>query len=328
MSVGEMGLSEAENQESAPSLFRDLVAIARVDHWFKSLFMVPGMALATLLSPTELDSSVFGGLVVAVLATCLAASANYSINEWLDAEFDRHHPVKHARPAASGRLSAIHVYAQWAVLSCLSLTLSILITPIFTGIIAFFLVMGLIYNVRPIRAKDRAYLDVLVESVNNPIRLLLGWLPILPFVLPPSSVLLAYWMGGAYLMAVKRFSEYRFIGDPEQAGRYRASFATYTEDSLLLSAVFYAIGSSFFLGVFLIKYRIEYLLVAPALTLLFVWYLALGLRKDSVTQRPEKLYREGRFMAFVAFLGLLFVVLTFVDMPWMAILVNDHVLKP
>ena len=129
-------------------------------------------------------------------------------------------------------------------------------------------------------------------------------------------------------MAVKRFSEYRFIGDPEQAGRYRASFGTYTEDSLLLSAVFYAIGSSFFLGVFLIKYRIEYLLVAPALTLLFVWYLALGLRKDSVTQRPEKLYREGRFMAFVAFLGLLFVVLTFVDMPWMAILVNDHVLKP
>jgi hypothetical protein len=47
-------------------------------------------------------------------------------------------------------------------------------------------------------------------------------------VLPPASALLAYWMGGALLMAIKRYSEYRGIGDPARAALYRRSFARYT----------------------------------------------------------------------------------------------------
>jgi decaprenyl-phosphate phosphoribosyltransferase len=78
--------------------------------------------------------------------------------------------------------------------------------------------MGLVYNVKPVRTKDRQYLDVLSESVNNALRVLLGWSAIISDVLPPSSILLAYWMGGAYLMAIKRYSEYRFINSSEQAG--------------------------------------------------------------------------------------------------------------
>ena len=77
--------------------------------------------------------------------------------------------------------------------------------------------MGIIYNVRPIRSKDRIYLDVLSESINNPLRLLLGWSAVLAGMLPPSSILMAYWMGGAFLMAVKRYAEYRFINDPESS---------------------------------------------------------------------------------------------------------------
>jgi len=37
-------------------------------------------------------------------------------------------------------------------------------------------VMGLAYNVPPVRLKGWPYLDVLSESINNPIRLALGWL--------------------------------------------------------------------------------------------------------------------------------------------------------
>jgi hypothetical protein len=34
---------------------------------------------------------------------------------------------------------------------------------------------GIFYNVRPMRTKDRAYLDVISESINNPLRLMIGW---------------------------------------------------------------------------------------------------------------------------------------------------------
>ena len=86
------------------------------------------------------------------------------------------------------------------------------------------LAMGIFYNARPLRTKDRPYLDVLSEAVNNPLRLLLGWFTLVGSVLPPSSILLAYWMGGAFLMAVKRFTELRGIADREAAGNYRRSF--------------------------------------------------------------------------------------------------------
>ena len=36
-------------------------------------------------------------------------------------------------------------------------------------------VMGCLYNFPPVRTKDVPYLDVLTESINNPLRMLLGW---------------------------------------------------------------------------------------------------------------------------------------------------------
>jgi len=106
------------------------------------------------------------------------------------------------------------------------------------------------YNVEPVRTKDRQYLDVLSESVNNPIRFLLGWFAVTGTIIPPGSVLLAYWTSGAFPMGTKRYSEYRRIANPVQAGLYRRSFERYTEASLLLSSFFYALCSAFLIGVF------------------------------------------------------------------------------
>jgi decaprenyl-phosphate phosphoribosyltransferase len=301
----------------------DHVAIARPDHWFKNIFMLPGAALAwVLLGEIPLTSVV--ALAWGVIATCLVASANYTINEWLDAETDRHHPIKRHRPSAAGRIRAPLVYLQWLVLVGAGLTIAAAIGRSFLLWALVLLVMGLIYNVKPLRTKDRPYLDVLSESINNPLRFMLGWTAVVGDVLPPSSILLAYWMGGAYLMAIKRFAEYRYINEPAQAERYRLSFRHYSEATLLASAFFYALSSAFFLGVFLIKYRIEFLVSMPFLALLFAWYLILGLRAESPAQQPERLYRETSFVAYVAFLAVLITGLFFVDLPWLHVLVETH----
>ena len=304
----------------------NLVAIARPDHWFKNVFMLPGGALALVLAGDPFPGPI-GWLLLGLVSTCLLASANYTINEWLDAEFDRHHPVKKHRPSAAGQVTARMAYAQWAVLGIIGLSIASLISTNFLLFSAMLLTMGIVYNVNPLRTKDRQYLDVLSESVNNALRFLLGWSAVINDVLPPSSILLAYWMGGAYLMAVKRYAEYRFINNPELAGQYRRSFRYYTEESLLASAFFYALCSAFFLGVFLIKYRIEFLLSIPFLALLFTWYLVIGMRLQSPAQAPEKLYREKIFVLYVAALAGLIAVLFFVHLPWLNVLVESHVLE-
>lgn len=290
--------------------------------------MLPGAALAVVLSDIPFSAISMTPLIMGIVAACFLSSANYTINEWLDAEFDRHHPVKKSRPSARGCIRGPLVYIQWLAFASAGLFFSSLLSVQFFLFATAFLVMGLFYNVRPIRTKDVLYLDVLSESLNNPLRFLLGWAAIASNAIPPSSILLAYWMGGAYLMAVKRYAEYRFIGDPALAGRYRRSFRYYSEESLLLSAFFYALSATFFLGVFLIKYRVEFLLAIPFLALLFVWYLKIGMRADSVTQKPEQLYKETYFILYVVFLTVLILLLFLIDMPWLNFLIEQRHFSP
>ena len=310
---------DSGGRAGAPGL--PYLRIARLDHWVKNAFMLPGTALALLFVHPPLDILLWQTLL-GLLSLCLCSSANYTINEFLDGEFDRFHPVKKQRPAAQGLLDARLVALQYVVLAGGALAIAASVGRNFTVICVALLMMGVVYNARPFRTKDWQYLDVLSEAVNNPLRLLLGWFAIVHDVLPPSSILLAYWMGGAFLMAVKRYTELRGIADRAAAGRYRRSFLYYTEDTLLLSSFFYAICSSFFLAVFLIKYRIEFLLTFPLFSLMFTWYLAIGLKPNSAAQAPERLFTERRFLAFVGLLCVTVAVLFYLDIPLLHILVE------
>ena len=187
---------------------KNYVKIARPDHWIKNLFILPGVAIAFLIIGRQSMGGVLLRLVIGFFATCLIASANYVINEWLDAEFDKYHPTKKFRPVVSENLKFGIVMAEYAVLAVAGLALSLLINKSFFFTELWLLVMGVLYNVKPVRTKDIPYFDVLSESVNNMIRLLLGWFTVTSSALPPGSILIGYWMGGAFLMGIKRFAEY------------------------------------------------------------------------------------------------------------------------
>jgi decaprenyl-phosphate phosphoribosyltransferase len=309
-------ISSADVGAAAASRWRNYLRIARPDHWIKNVFMIPGTAAALVVVP-HIPSSILLTAALALVSACLAASANYTINEFLDGPYDRFHPVKGNRPAALGLLDPRLVVLQYVLLAAGSLAVAHLVGPLFLVACIALLVMGLIYNVPPVRLKDKAYFDVLIESINSPIRFLLGWFVVTADTLPPSSAILAYWMGGAFLMSVKRYAEYRWIGDPLRAGRYRRSFAYYTEKSLLLSAFFYALCSSFFIAVFLIKYRVEFILTFPLFAILFGWYLSIGLKNDSAAQAPEKLYRETGLLCFAAFTFVVTCLVLLVDLPFL-----------
>ena len=190
-----------------------------------------------------------------------------------------------------------------------------------------FSLQWLVYNVPQLRSKNMAYLDVISESINNPLRLMIGWAMVDPTTLPPASIILMYWAGGAFLMAAKRLSEFREISAShgrDLLERYRASFAGYSEVSLTVSCFVYALMASFFLAVFLIKYRIEYLLTVPAVIALFAHYLALSMQPQSSAQKPEKLYKERTLMALVGLLAATFLFATYVKIPALEALTSQQ----
>ncbi len=298
------------------------VQIARIDHWFKNAFMLFGVLLALFYRAAPVDWALAGRLIIALAATCLVASSNYVLNELLDGPTDAKHPQKRFRPVPSGLIHPFYARAEWLALGAAGIGLGLAINPWFAASAAWLWIMGVLYNIPPMRTKEWPYLDVLSESINNPIRLFLGWFVLVANEVPPLSLTIAYWMAGAFFMATKRFAEYRHIGNARVAASYRRSFAHYTEDRLLTSMLFYATACALFAGIFIVRYHLELILFTPLGAGLFAYYLRLGLKPDSPTQNPERLYREAGFSFYLALCAIAFVLLMFTSLPWMYPLFN------
>jgi 4-hydroxybenzoate polyprenyltransferase/SAM-dependent methyltransferase len=308
----------ATGDEPAPRpTLRGHLEICRVGHWSKNVFVLPGIVVAAAVGGVPFDLELVLRTLIGLLATGLVASSNYVLNELLDAESDRHHPDKCTRAVPSGRVHPGLAYLQWIVLAVAGVALGWQVSASLAAVLAVLWIMGCVYNVPPLRTKDVPYLDVLSEAVNNPLRMLAGWFIVAPDAVAPASLLMSYWMVGAYFMAMKRFAEWRHIANPARAGSYRRAFRHYDETTLLVSVMFYASASMLFLGAFIMRYRLSLILSVPFVALVMALYLKLGLQEDSPVQRPETLYRQKGLVAAIVVCALVMLVCMFVELPWL-----------
>lgn len=307
---------------------KDYLSIARFDHMSKHVFIIPGIILAYAVHVGVAELSI-GKVLFGFLSATLIASANYVINEWLDRASDAFHPVKSKRTAVHVGLSPTLVYLEYLTLLSVGLLIAYQLGTLFFATSIAFALSGVVYNFEPIRTKDKVYLDVISESINNPIRLVLGWAMVDPTALPPVSLVVAYWAGGAFLMAAKRLCEYRDVvagQGVEMLHRYRKSFQRYSSENLTVSSFMYAMLSAFFIAVFLIKYRIEYIVAFPFIAGLFAVYMWLALREGSVAQRPERLFRSRRLLLSTGLAVAAVLIATVVDMPWLSDLSKPYLI--
>jgi decaprenyl-phosphate phosphoribosyltransferase len=286
----------------------EYLRVMRPDHWLKNIFIIFGhlVAIALLAFP-------FGGaapeltvtgqtLIMAALSlipACFIASANYILNEILDAPFDRLHPTKKDRPVPSGKVRVSILWAMMAGLCVIGFGMAALVFNMgYLIALALLLLSGFVYNVPPIRLKDRAFLDVVAESFNNPIRLWLGWYALAPATsFPPLSIVMAWWFFGALLMAGKRYAEFRFIGDSERSGRYRKSFQVYTEKSLILSMVTHANFFCFCMGIAITTYRPNLVFIFPLVVIAILVYLNRAMTEEEARLEPEHLLKSPMVIA-------------------------------
>jgi len=293
------------------------LGIARVDHWTKNVFVLPGTLAAVALTGHPFGAAEAVRLAVGMFAVGLVASSNYTINEVLDAPFDLRHPVKRNRPVPGGRVHVPLAYGQWIALGALGVGLGRTLGAPFALTLFALWVMGCVYNIRPLRSKDVPYVDVLTEAINNPIRMVAGWYVLGQVPVPPATLLLSYWMVGCFFMGIKRYNEVRELGGSGVLAAYRKSLAYFTPERMLVAIMFYGSAAMLFFGAFIMRYRIELVATFPFVAIVMARYLELGFRTDSAAQNPEKLYRERGLMAAVVACTAAIALLMFVDLPWL-----------
>jgi len=78
---------------------------------------------------------------------------------------------------------------------------------------------------------------------------------------------------------------------------------------------FYVTSFALFLGVFIIRYHLELILIFPLVAGFICYYIAIALKPNSAAQNPEKLYREKGLMIYLVVCVLAFFVLMFMHIP-------------
>lgn len=278
-------------------MIKDLISIFRPVRWYQNILVLIGGLFSVELLGLRISEH-WGNILCAFIAICFVSSANYGINEVLDAEQDKHHPQKRTRAIPAGRvekrvallISVLLYLIGFEIVRRLGSHNDVLV------LFAFF-AGAVLYNVEPLRFKDRPYLDFIFEAINSPLRFLLGWYAVTTTIFP-SSFILALWFFGVFLMAAKRFGDIRLIKDKKELESYRKSQRYYTEEKLLFSMIASIAIFFYMLGALAMKYSIDLIVTLPFIIIWVIWFFHLAYEENTIVKDPERIFEKKYFLLF------------------------------
>lgn len=149
---------------------KNLIRLIRPHQWVKNLVVLLPVFFGGALLHIE---SVYAGLVTA-LCFSFAASSIYCLNDIVDVDDDRRHPVKCHRPMASGAISIPQGYTLMFLMFFLSMLSTFLLRQSqleTASVILFYWLLNIAYC---LKLKQYAIIDVCVVSFGFVLRILAG----------------------------------------------------------------------------------------------------------------------------------------------------------
>ena len=213
-----------------PSLLGGIVRELRPKQWIKNVLVFAAPVAAGLFNNRDTDLHALG----AFGCFCAAASATYLLNDAMDIESDRRHPVKKNRPIAAGIVPLGLAYALAIALLAVAIGGSFLLRRDFGFTILAYLALTTVYS---LWLKHMPILDIVAVAAGFVLRAIGGatatGLPISEWFFIVTS------FGALFMVTGKRAGERAELGD--DAATIRPALAAYTPQYLnYLKAVFSA----------------------------------------------------------------------------------------
>ena len=211
-----------------------LLRTMRPHQWVKNVFVLAPLVFAQKLDDLAVAARAGAGFVL----FCLLASAIYVLNDLVDIEQDRLHPVKRNRPIASGRVSVEAARIALGVLAVIALAGGVLLGWSFLATFVGYLALNLAYS---FKLKRLPYVDVLCIAGGFELRVLAG---AYAADVPASTYLLVVtFLLASFLGLGKRLHELVSAGVRDgSAGKTRAALRAY--DPRILTALLLTTGLS------------------------------------------------------------------------------------
>jgi decaprenyl-phosphate phosphoribosyltransferase len=208
-----------------------VVRTTRPRQWPKNLLVFA----APLAGATVGRDDGFGYAVLAAVAFGCASAAVYLVNDVVDAERDRRHPLKRHRPIASGALPGKHAVALAVVAACCAVAIGAAIgEPLLVAAAAGYLCSSFLYSAR---LKHVPFVEIALVASGFLLRVLGG--AAATHVRVSVWFLLVCSLGALGVAVAKRYTELTSLGD--DAVRHRPVMRWYRRG--LLRVIQFAVGA-------------------------------------------------------------------------------------
>lgn len=205
-------------------VYKNVAALMRPHQYLKNGFVLLGPLFAY-----QWDMGTLSQAMLAFLAFCCMASAVYVLNDIMDINADRAHPVKCQRPLPSGALSLGFAKRLMGGLVAVSVLLSLLVSAWVTLFVATYFVINIFYSWH---LKHVVILDVFLISSGFMLRILAGTVGL--GIAPSEWLLLCGLMVTLFLGFAKRRAELLMLEgtDPGNGGLTRRVLDDYSPEML------------------------------------------------------------------------------------------------
>ncbi|WP_414168387.1 decaprenyl-phosphate phosphoribosyltransferase [Streptoverticillium reticulum] len=217
-----LGPSDAADTMGTSARLKGLLRTARPRQWVKNVLVFAAPLAAGQLNRPDVAARA----TLAFALFCLAASAVYFVNDALDVQADRAHPVKRRRPVAAGVVPLSAAYTAGALGAATAVLVSCLAgTGTLTVVLVAYLLVQILYVTR---IKHEPLYDLAAIAAGFTLRAIAGGaaagIDVTPMFLVTAG-------SGALMMAAgKRYSE--SVQEGEGRSRTRRSLGSYSASYL------------------------------------------------------------------------------------------------
>ena len=291
-------------------MIAEILKSSRPHQWVKNVFVAAPLVFAHRI----LDVTALLHTAIAVGGFCLISSAVYLINDVVDVEKDRAHPLKRFRPIPSGALSMRTAKLTAIVFTAAGLLATLALGPLPAAIAAAYLVQNLAYS---FYLKHVPFVDVAIISTGFILRVLAGAfaIPVAPsYWLLTCTLLVASLSGFGKRAHEIRTSENRGKSQRKVLDRYNPSvlrFLIYTLAVLTTAAYVGYTLSNHAVTIFGTRRLVLTVPFVAFGVLRFIWITERGVNSESPT---DSMLRDAPFM--INLLGYVMAIMAVIYQGW------------